>query len=250
MNDGAANLLELFSSIQGEGVYVGQRQIFLRFHGCNMTCAYCDTVTTDVPTHCLIESTPGRRDFQHLANPVSLERVVAHLSRWQTGWPGIHQSISLTGGEPLLKLEIIQEWLPELHRLHPLYLETNGVLHNALSRVIQHIDIISMDIKLPSSAGCDPMWDHHSNFLAVAREKKVFVKVVVNSHTEEWEITRAAELVANQDRRIPFVLQPETGRDQAVTINPLILLEFQEILSALLTDVRVIPQTHKFIGQL
>ncbi|MBI2447469.1 MAG: 7-carboxy-7-deazaguanine synthase QueE, partial [Candidatus Omnitrophica bacterium] len=35
---------EIFSSIQGEGLYLGKRQIFVRFYGCNMRCAYCDTM--------------------------------------------------------------------------------------------------------------------------------------------------------------------------------------------------------------
>ncbi|RYD04476.1 hypothetical protein N752_13975 [Desulforamulus aquiferis] len=34
-----ANIQEIFSSIQGEGPYVGCRQIFIRFTGCNWQCA-------------------------------------------------------------------------------------------------------------------------------------------------------------------------------------------------------------------
>ena len=38
-----ANLIEIFSSVQGEGKYVGCRQIFIRSAECNLNCAYCDT---------------------------------------------------------------------------------------------------------------------------------------------------------------------------------------------------------------
>ncbi|MCL5059022.1 MAG: 7-carboxy-7-deazaguanine synthase QueE, partial [Actinobacteria bacterium] len=38
-----AAVREIFSSVQGEGPYVGTRQIFIRFDGCNLSCRYCDT---------------------------------------------------------------------------------------------------------------------------------------------------------------------------------------------------------------
>ena len=41
-----ATIQEIFSGIQGEGVLVGVRQIFLRFHGCQLHCRYCDTPAT------------------------------------------------------------------------------------------------------------------------------------------------------------------------------------------------------------
>ena len=36
------NVVEIFSGIQGEGIHVGRRQIFLRLAGCNLRCDYCD----------------------------------------------------------------------------------------------------------------------------------------------------------------------------------------------------------------
>ena len=34
---------EIFESIQGEGPYVGYKQLFIRFCNCNLKCNYCDT---------------------------------------------------------------------------------------------------------------------------------------------------------------------------------------------------------------
>lgn len=240
---------ELFSSIQGEGVLVGLRQVFIRFHGCNLACDYCDTVG-ETPEFCMMEGTPGRRDFNQAANPVALDHVLSHLQGWQRGWPDIHHSISITGGEPLLNHEILQEWFPALRELLPVYLETNGILHTALSRLIIHIDHVGMDIKLPSTSGCTDLWEHHRQFLRIAAQKDVFVKLVIGGETEDWEIVKACEIIAGIDRTIPLVLQPVTRRDGTLGVTPLKVLELQEIASGHLAVVRIIPQTHKFMGQL
>ena len=38
-----AKICEMFTSVQGEGPYVGCKQLFIRFCGCNLNCDYCDT---------------------------------------------------------------------------------------------------------------------------------------------------------------------------------------------------------------
>jgi organic radical activating enzyme len=248
LNDNPANLIEIFSSIQGEGLLVGVRQIFIRFHGCNLRCSYCDTKVDSLPQFCRMEGTPGRRDFIDTANPVPLDCVNSHLTGWVRGWPGIHHSISITGGEPLLNHETILEWLPVLRKRLPIYLETNGVLHKALSPLIKFIDYISMDMKLPSTSGSTDLWKNHEDFLRIAAQKSVFVKIVISDVTEDWEIERACKIVAAVNLSIPVILQPVTIKFGNVAISPLKILEFQEIACRILTDVRIIPQTHKFIG--
>jgi len=247
MSDKSAQIVELFSSIQGEGPLVGLRQVFIRFHGCNLKCDYCDTELTPAPAACRMEGTPGRRDFFAVANPICLERVMALLDGWVKGWPGIHHSISITGGEPLLSHEILLEWLPQLRKYLPIYLETNGVLSDALSPLVPYIDHVSMDIKIPSTSGCTDLWEHHRAFLQNASGKNVFVKIVISDTTEEWEIERACKTVAAVGRAIPVILQPVTLRNGKVGISPLRVLELQEIAGNLLKEVRIIPQTHKFI---
>ena len=250
MKSDSAELIEIFSSVQGEGTLIGRRQVFIRFMGCNLSCDYCDTnVEVDAAT-CRLELTPGRLDFQELPNPVEMKRVVALLERWGSGWPGVHHSISLTGGEPLLHVDLLHRWLPQLREILPVHLETNGVLHSALARIVREIDHISMDIKLPSSSGEAGLWDHHLSFLETAADADVSVKVVVNSATEHWEIQRAAEMIAAVSADIPLIIQPETAADLAIKISSLGLLELQEIAAAVIDDVRIIPQTHRFIGLL
>jgi len=248
MSNKSANLIELFSSIQGEGLLVGLRQIFLRFHGCNLKCNYCDTEIATLPSFCRLEGTPGRGYFVEVANPVALDRVISLLDDWNRGWPGIHHSISITGGEPLLNHEVLLDWLPELRKYHPIYLETNGVLYSALARIISMLDHISMDIKLPSTSGCTDLWESHERFLRLAAQKNVYVKIVAGNETEEWEIQRASKTVAAVDRQIPLIIQPVTLNNGQIGISPIRMFEFQEIASRFLANVRVIPQTHKFAG--
>lgn len=246
-----ATLVECFSSIQGEGVLVGLRQAFLRFAGCNLNCSFCDTPgMSEAPTECLLEKTPGRGDFIKVPNPVGCERIVELIEGWTRGWPGIHHSISITGGEPLLHWRHLEEWLPELRKLLPIYLETNGTLPKALAPLMPHLDYIGMDFKLPSASGISPLWEEHRQFLEIAAQKSVYVKLVVDQGTEDWEIVKSCELIAGVDRRIPLILQPMTLPDGAVAVGSLQTMKFQELAAMRLDEVRVIPQTHKFMGVL
>ncbi|HTP66176.1 MAG TPA: 7-carboxy-7-deazaguanine synthase QueE [Geobacteraceae bacterium] len=250
MNDKSAKLVEVFSSVQGEGLLVGLRQVFVRFYGCNISCTYCDTNIEENPLFCRMERTPGRRDFAETPNPVLFDDLISLIDGWVRGWPGVHHSISITGGEPLLSGEILRELLPELKKYLPIYLETNGLLHEELARLIHMLDHIGMDIKLPSTSGCIDLWQRHEDFLRIAAQKDVFVKIVVSDDTEDWEIERASGIVASVNNQIPVILQPVTLKTGRIGIAPLRILEFQEIASRALTNVRVIAQTHKFIGQM
>ena len=244
-----ATLVELFSSIQGEGPYVGYRQAFLRFHGCNLDCAYCDTVQPSPPPVCRVESEPGTGVFRELPNPVSLAVVVEILTEWRTHCAGLHHSFSITGGEPLLYRDLLVEWLPVLRSLCPLYLETNGTLPEHLAAVIDHLDFISMDIKLPSASGCAPLWKTHRKFLEVAVQREVFVKVIVGPDTSTEEIDAACLIIRDVDPSIPLILQPVT-RSGGSAVPAWLLLKFQEQAARSLGDVRVIPQTHVFLNLL
>jgi 7-carboxy-7-deazaguanine synthase len=244
-----ATLVELFSSIQGEGPYVGFRQAFLRFHGCNLDCAYCDTVQLVPPAVCRVEVEPGEGSFHELPNPVPLEKVVDIITSWHDRFPGLLHSISITGGEPLMFRDVLAEWLPFLRRHRPTYLETNGTLPDALAAVVEHLDYISMDIKLPSASGCAPLWDTHRKFLEVAAQQEVFVKTIIGPDTTEEEIAKVCRVIRDVDPFITLVLQPVTcGGASAVPVCK--LLKLQEQAARHLGNVRVIPQTHVFLNLL
>jgi hypothetical protein len=132
----------------------------------------------------------------------------------------------------------------------PIYLETNGVLHDPLGKIIEHLDFISMDIKLPSTSGQSWLWEEHKLFIQGAARKNVVVKVVIGEETQEWEIIKACEIIASVNRDIPLILQPRTLSGGKIGIKPLQTLQLQEIAATFLKETRIIPQTHVFSGYL
>ena len=243
-----ADLLEIFSSIQGEGILVGCRQIFLRLPGCNLNCRYCDTNFLQSDT-CQVESCPGTGELDQFDNPLDFATVKDLISAWNTELPAAHHSISITGGEPLLHQHLLSSWLPKLRKILPIYLETNGTLPEQLALLIHHLDWVSMDIKLHSQTGLKTDWDIHRQFLEIANQTDCYVKLVVGEETPDLELQLAADLVSAISKQIPIVLQPVTiaGR---VTLTTKRLLQMQGLISKINSNLRVIPQTHRFIGVL
>jgi organic radical activating enzyme len=211
---------ELFTSIQGEGPFVGYKQIFIRFCGCNLACNYCDT------------------DFD---NKNSIEYTVDELVDIIGKHTDCH-SVSLTGGEPLLNTGFLKEFLPECPI--PTYLETNATLSGELKEIIDYIDYISADIKLPSVTGGSELWNEHDSFFKAASHKVLFAKIVFDSNITEKEINESCKLGAKYG--IELILQPKMNGNNLSLSNEMIEIILDKFLNKY-RKVRVIPQTHKFI---
>lgn len=240
------NLIEIFSSIQGEGKYVGCRQVFVRLEGCNLDCKYCDTENTPGShARCDVETYAGSREFAKLPNPRSAEQTAMEINRLCKEVP--HQAVSFTGGEPLLHAAYIREVAKELEV--PVFLETNGTLYEQLAEIIDVVDIISMDIKLPSIIS-KPQWEAHKRFIEVAKAKDLYIKLVVGEETTEEEFRQAIDLVAKTAPETLFIIQPVTPYGGCKAASPEKILICQNYALSKLKDVRVIPQTHKIIAQL
>lgn len=226
-------ILEVFSSLQGEGLRVGERQIFVRFGGCNLHCDYCDTPDS-IPMKS--GSLWGR------------DKVVDEILK--VAGARAHRSISWTGGEPLIHasfLEGLMEWAKTQGFSN--YLETNGMLPDALKKVAGWVDSVAMDLKLPSSTGRET-WSLHRDFLAVAPEK-TFVKVVLTKDSTDSEWRHVIRLLQEAGPQIPLVLQPATPvadtrdpRRRVEPISPERAISFLRQARGLLKDVRIIPQWH------
>lgn len=207
---------EIFSSIQGEGQYVGYRQIFLRLAGCNLSCDYCD------------EQIEGRM--------MSVAEVLVQIKALSTHY---HHSLSITGGEPLLQVNELLTLIPELSL--PVYLETNATLPAHLREIMEKVDIFSLDYKPRYEA-------EFQACLELVRDQDTQVKFILMPNQPLTVIKQAAETVRLVNKDIPFIIQPVTPH-RTVKHMP----NTDEILAAYsfvknkLNDVRVIPQTHKMM---
>ncbi len=243
-------LYEIFSGIQGESMLVGERQIFVRFSGCELNCAYCDTPDAHEPTNiALVEQTCGRGDFAVMPNPMTVGEVVSAVQQLET-FPGLHHSVSITGGEPLTQSRFAGTLARELKaRGFRIFLETNGEFPERLPDILLYTDIVSMDIKLPSATGGVDLMRQHQLFLRAAMAKEVHVKVVLTSISTDDELMRAVKMVSECDTAIPLILQPVTASGKLRPPTPLRVLALQARCKEMLRSVRVIPQCHKIMEQ-
>ena len=76
-----AAISEIFSSLQGEGLHMGERHLFVRFSGCDVNCCYCDEHS-------------GR------GADMTVRESLAAVETLEAG-SGPNSFVSLTGGEPL-----------------------------------------------------------------------------------------------------------------------------------------------------
>jgi 7-carboxy-7-deazaguanine synthase len=120
-------IVEIFTSIQGEGSFSGFPTLFIRLAGCNLRCRYCDTPSAqdeggkEMDVHAVAENVLGSR--------------VRH--------------VCITGGEPLLQQQELLALMRVLHDAgHEISIETNGTVD---FRPSQEYATICMDVKCPSS---------------------------------------------------------------------------------------------------
>jgi pyruvate-formate lyase-activating enzyme len=171
-----------------------------------------------------------------------------------------HRFVSLTGGEPLLQPEAVAELARAWDGRRPrILLETHGLAEVALARVVDLVDVVSMDWKLASDvrraadSGRGPRSDFHAVHQAFLRRSlrsaQTVVKIVVTRTSQDEEIEEAVRCIAAVSPEVSLVLQPVTPfgpvRERPEAKR---LLRLAALAEEHLADVRVIPQTHPIYG--
>lgn len=174
-------ICELFYSLQGESSYSGYPCFFIRFAGCNLRCAFCDS----------------RYAYEGEHLPYSIRRILSELEKY----PGV--LVEITGGEPLLQENVYPLFEHLLADGRTVLLETNGSL--SLENVPAEVVKI-MDMKCPGSGMHEKMFFDNFGFMNPQDE----IKFVLSSREDyNW----AKDLVSSCDlhHRTTVTFSPVTS---------------------------------------
>ena len=172
-------MVEIFQTVEGEGLKAGFPTTFVRLYNCNLRCSWCDTTYSYAPHPPEFFAT--------------VEEIVEETVQFN------NPSICLTGGEPLMhgdkSLALIQA-LAEQEGIEDIHIETNGAidltpfcfLREGSRNVREKVRFI-LDIKLSSSGEKEKMvW---GNFSLLSSDDEI--KFVIGNEEEFKEATAVIE---------------------------------------------------------
>lgn len=229
-----ADIMEVFSSPQGEGDFVGYRQVFLRLSGCPFNCPYCDTDKSAKPFF----------DFAgvQLPNPID-SRKFAELVLERFGDGSNFHSYSFTGGEPLMNPEFVYDCASILKKNSKakLHLETSGLIPEAIKNADGIFDVLSVDIKTHSYKVLKNM-PFLFSVLNSLEKSKWYLKLLLDDKKHDGVIEKVLENMLKYNIK-KVIVQPVDSIISESTANQVF-----DILYANGIEARIIPQTHKVLN--
>lgn len=229
VDDAARELpvVELFHSVQGEGVRSGEPATFIRLAGCNLRCTWCDTPYS--------WSADGLRD----AAPMRIDAIAAAVRE---------RAVVLTGGEPMLHHRRLPALIAGLRGrgVEHVTVETNATVFDPVLAPL--VDLWSLSPKLPGSGEALDRATV-SRFLAEV-PGRVQLKLVIASLPGDWDAMWRELDAIGLPAGVPLLVQPDgTRTDYDAALRE--LAEHVLADDALDGDVprrarvRVTPQLHR-----
>lgn len=216
---------EIFLSVQGEGLHVGERTVFVRFYGCPLRCVWCDQ--PEALTH------TGVGRFEEMAPERVLESVRAHAAA---------RRVCLTGGEPVIAPRASLLWLLSSLRAAGYWtsVETSGA--RVVPELFDAIDFWTVSPKGRSARTFegDPVEAQATgvrHLLSLPPERRQ-LKFVIQDREDVEDAVRLLDAVSYEGA---LVLQPEHGSGDGRRVFDLWPWHRYP-------DARLIPQTHKAVG--
>ncbi|MDZ7814986.1 MAG: 7-carboxy-7-deazaguanine synthase QueE [Planctomycetota bacterium] len=234
-----------FISVQGEGAQVGQLHLFVRMSRCNLRCEFCDTpeaLNTNDKAMLFVDD-----KVRTVPNPMTageLADVCKHMMEETTV-----TGITVTGGEPLVQPLFISRFLDLLGEDRPpAVLETNSTLVQSLETVLDRFEAVSADFKLAETGvpGYDEAVALRFIELAAA-STETWVKVPFDENVTEERILDVVGRLKEVAPDSPVILQPIVTVGSRSELSGKAMLNMLVVASRVGTDVRLIPQIHKFI---
>ena len=180
-------LYSIFDSLDGEisAFHQGALTTFIRFSGCNIHCGYCDTVYA-------LKKNDGRK--------VSLDQLTKELFQDR---PNL-KKVTITGGEPLLQLELDRFIDILLDKSIKISIETNGT-RAPIERFLNLPEVCwVVDFKLLSSGERNRMNPKSFNKLT----ENDFVKFVIFNLDDTYEALQVAQLLRSDGCKAKFAFSP------------------------------------------
>ena len=129
MNEPVGYLAEVFPGVQGEGPWMGKRQVFIRLAGCRLRCRYCDTVWARRPRPGTWRMWSPGAGWRTRRNPVAADHLTGVLERVVAAY-GPVDGFAVTGGEPLEQSGFVRRLAGDVKASWPganILLQTKGL---------------------------------------------------------------------------------------------------------------------------
>lgn len=108
-------VVEIFNSIEGEGIRAGYPCTFIRLFGCNLNCSYCDSRYA-----CVEEKESSDKFISYAPSVMSIPEIMEQVDRLDC------MRVTVTGGEPLIHPGIDKLLQALIDGGYEVNVETNG----------------------------------------------------------------------------------------------------------------------------